>query len=147
MVYFAGVDISMAETPVCVMAQSGAVITNRRCRRRRRISRVSWRNSQPADGSYSRPDEWRQCSTTVCANSDWWLSALRAGRPIRALKLLATHKTDHNDARALAHLARTGFFKRMHVKSLPAHAVQSLVIVRKKLAGRRLNLADVPGRA
>jgi transposase len=27
----------------------------------------------------------------------------------QALKLLATHKTDHNDARGLAHLARTGF--------------------------------------
>jgi hypothetical protein len=29
----------------------------------------------------------------------------------QTLKLLATHKTDHNDARGLAHLARTGFFK------------------------------------
>jgi hypothetical protein len=30
---------------------------------------------------------------------------------------LATHKTDRNDARGLAHLARTGFFKPVHVKS------------------------------
>ena len=29
----------------------------------------------------------------------------------QALKSLATHKTDGNDARELAHLARTGFFK------------------------------------
>ncbi len=28
----------------------------------------------------------------------------------QALKSLATHKTDRNDARGLAHLARTGFF-------------------------------------
>ena len=40
----------------------------------------------------------------------------------QALKSLATHKTDRNDARGLAHLARTGFFKPVHVKSLPAHA-------------------------
>jgi transposase len=39
----------------------------------------------------------------------------------QALKSLATHKTDRNDARGLAHLARTGFFKPVHVKSLPAH--------------------------
>ena len=38
----------------------------------------------------------------------------------QALKSLATHKTDRNDARGLAHLARTGFFKPVHVKSLPA---------------------------
>ena len=36
----------------------------------------------------------------------------------QALKSLATHKTDRNDARGLAHLARTGFFKPVHEKSL-----------------------------
>jgi transposase len=51
------------------------------------------------------------------------------------LKSLTTHKTDRNDARGLAHLARTGFFKPVHVKSLPAHAVRSLIIARKKLVG------------
>jgi len=53
----------------------------------------------------------------------------------QALKSLTTHKTDRNDARGLAHLARTGFFKPVHVKSLPAHAVRSLIIARKKLVG------------
>ena len=46
----------------------------------------------------------------------------------QALKSLAPHKTDRNDARGLAHLARTGFFKTVYVKSLPAHAVWSLII-------------------
>ena len=36
----------------------------------------------------------------------------------QALKSLATHKTDRNDARGLAHLARTGFYKPVNVKSL-----------------------------
>src|SRR2546430_3198701 len=60
----------------------------------------------------------------------------------QALKLLATHKTDHNDARGLAHLARTGFFKPVYVKSLPAHAVRSLIIARKKLVGQRFTLEN-----
>jgi hypothetical protein len=51
----------------------------------------------------------------------------------QALKSLATHKTDRNDARGLAHLARTGFFKPVHVKSLQAHALRSLIIARQKL--------------
>jgi hypothetical protein len=50
----------------------------------------------------------------------------------QALKSLTIHKTDRNDARGLAHLARTGFFKPVHVKSLSAHAVRSLIIARKK---------------
>jgi transposase len=60
----------------------------------------------------------------------------------QALKSLATHKTDRNDARGLAHLARTGFFKAVHVKSLPAHAVRSLISARKKLVGQRVTLEN-----
>ena len=49
----------------------------------------------------------------------------------QALKSLATRKTDRNDARGLAHLARTGFYKPVHVKSLSAHppAVGDLIQV------------------
>lgn len=60
----------------------------------------------------------------------------------QALKSLATHKTDRNDARSLAHLARSGFFKPVPVKSLPAHAVRALVIARKKLVGQRVMLEN-----
>ena len=60
----------------------------------------------------------------------------------QALKTLATHKTDRNDARGLAQLARTGFFKPVHVKSLPAHAVRSLIMARKKLVGQRIMLEN-----
>jgi transposase len=60
----------------------------------------------------------------------------------QALKSLATHKTDRNDARGLAHLARTGFFKAVHVKSLPAHAIRALIIARKKLVGQRVTLEN-----
>ena len=49
----------------------------------------------------------------------------------QTLKSLATHKTDRNDARGLAHLARSGFFKPVYVKSLSAHALRSLIIARK----------------
>src|SRR5438874_7427949 len=44
--------------------------------------------------------------------------------------------------RGLAHLARTGFFKPVHVKSVPAHAVRSLIIARKKLVGQRVTLEN-----
>jgi transposase len=43
---------------------------------------------------------------------------IEARQAYQALKSLGTHKTDRNDARGLAHLGRTGFFKPVHVKSL-----------------------------
>ena len=51
-----------------------------------------------------------------------------------ALKSLATHKTDRNDARSGASV-RTGFFKPVHVKSLQAHALRPLISARKKPTG------------
>ena len=39
-------------------------------------------------------------------------------------------------------LARTGFFKPVHVKSLPAYALRSLIIARKKLVGQRVTLEN-----
>ncbi len=66
----------------------------------------------------------------------------------RDLSSAAAHKTDHNDARGLAHLARIGFFKPVHVKSMPAHAVRSLIIAGKKLVGQRVTLENqIRGRA
>jgi hypothetical protein len=37
----------------------------------------------------------------------------------QTLKSLEIHKTDRNETRGLAHWAGTGFFKLVHVKSVP----------------------------
>ena len=39
-------------------------------------------------------------------------------------------------------MARTGFFKPVHVKSLSAHAIRSLISARKKLVGQRVTLEN-----
>ena len=39
-------------------------------------------------------------------------------------------------------MARTVFFKPVHVKSLPAHALRSLISARKKLVGQRVTLEN-----
>ena len=53
-----------------------------------------------------------------------------------------THSTDRNDAPGLAYLARTGFFKPVHMKSLSAHALRSLIIARKKTGGPASDLGE-----
>ena len=70
-----------------------------------------------------------------------WLK-FESRQAYQALKSLATHKTDGNDARGLAHLARTGFFKPTHVKSLPAHAICALSQRARKLVGQRVMLEN-----
>ena len=53
-----------------------------------------------------------------------------------------THSTDRNDAPGLAYLARTGFFKPVHMKSLSAHALRSLIIAPKKTGGPASDLGE-----
>jgi len=59
--------------------------------------------------------------------------ASRAGRTYQALRLLATHKTATTMHAAWRISPASAFFKPVHVKSLPARAVRSLIIARKKL--------------
>src|SRR5580700_1057159 len=142
MEYFAGLDVSMAETHVCVVTRNGAVIHNAKV------------PSTPADiaAELAQAPACRRIVFETGRMAPMLYHGLsQLGLPVvcvesrqayQALKLLATHKTDRNDARGLAHLARTGFFKPVHVKSLPAHAVRSLIIARKKLVGQRVTLEN-----
>ena len=142
MEYFAGLDVSMAETHVCIMNRDGVVAHEVKV------------PSMPADiaaALVQAPACRRIVFETGRMAPMLYHGLSQLGLPVvciesrqayQALKSLATHKTDRNDARGLAHLARTGFFKPVHVKSLPAHAVRSLIIARKKLVGQRVTLEN-----
>jgi transposase len=142
MEYFAGLDVSMEETRVCILDWDGKVIHEVKvpstpsgivaalagappCRR------VVFETGRMAPMLHHGLTE--RGVPVVCVESR---------QASQALKSLATHKTDRNDARGLAHIARTGFFKPVHVKSLPAHAIRSLIIARKKLVGQRVMLEN-----
>src|SRR3954454_9797509 len=142
MEYFAGLDVSMEETHVCVVDRDGEIVHQGKVL------------STPADleGALAKAPPCQRIVFETGRMAPMLYHGLsERGLPIicvesrqayQALKSLATHKTDRNDARGLAHLARTGFFKPVHVKSLPAHAVRSLIIARKKLVGQRVTLEN-----
>src|SRR2546421_12840398 len=142
MEFFAGWDVSREETIFCVVTQKGTVPPEGRVRpppadiaaelkQVPACRRVLFETGRMAPMLYHGLSQLGL--PVVCVESR---------QAYQALKSLATHKTDRNDARGLAHLARTGFFKPVHVKSLPAHAVRSLIIARKKLVGQRVTLEN-----
>lgn len=136
MYYFAGLDVSLERTHICVVDRDGAVMHE------------ATAPSSPAAIAASL-SAGLACTRVVFETGRMapmlhhglvdlgvpvvWVESRQA---YQALKTLATHKTDRNDARGLAQLARTGFFKPVHVKSLPAHAIRALIMARKKLARR-----------
>ena len=142
MEYFAGLDVSMEETHLCIVDREGAVVFEAKAA------------SSPA-AIAAELGKAPACRRVIFETGRMapalhhGLTAL--GVPVicvesrqayQTLKTLATHKTDRNDARGLAQLARTGFFNPVHVKSLPAHAVRSLISARKKLVGQRVMLEN-----
>ena len=116
--YFAGLDISMDETHVCVLDREGAVV---------RESKTA-STAEAIAGELAKAPSCRRIVFETGRMAPILFHGLnQLGLPVvcvesrqayQALKSLATHKTDRNDARGLAHLARTGFFKPVHVKSL-----------------------------
>ena len=134
--YFAGLDVSMEETHVCVVDRDGAVIHEVKVPStpadiKTALGRVVFETGRMAPMLHH--------GLTGCGVP---VICIESRQARQALKSFATHKTDRNDARGLAHLARTGFFKPVHVKSLPAHAIRSLIIARKKLVGQRVTLEN-----
>lgn len=59
---------------------------------------------------------------------------------------MKANKTDPHDAAGLAQLARTGFYKEVHVKSPAAHGVRSVITARGHLVEARVRLDNtIPG--
>jgi len=142
MEYFAGLDVSMEETHVSVVDRDGKVILE---------ARTPTAPKTIATALAKGPAVERVLFETGRMAPTLFHGLTALGLPVvcvesrqayQALRSLAAHKTDRNDARGLAHLARTGFFKPVHVKSLPSHAIRALLIARKKLVGQRVTLEN-----
>lgn len=140
--YFAGLDISMDQTHICVLDQEGDVVLE---------AKVASTPAAIAAELQKAPRCRRVVFETGRMAPTLYHGLTALGVPViciesrqayQALKTLRTHKTDRNDARGLAQLARTGFFKPVHVKSLPAHALRALLAARKKLVGQRVMLEN-----
>ena len=142
MEYFAGLDVSMDETHICVVDRDGSVVLETK---NTTLPEAIAAGLAKAPGCKRIVFETGRMAPTLYHGLDALglpVICIETRQAYQALKSLGTHKTDRNDARGLAHLARTGFFKPVHVKSLPAHAVRALIIARKKLVGQRVTLEN-----
>ena len=140
--YFAGLDISMDETHVCVLDREGMVVRESKTESTAEAIAVELSKAPSCHRVVFETGRMAPILFHGLNQLGFPVVCVESRQAYQALKSLATHKTDRNDARGLAHLARTGFFKPVHVKSLSAHAVRSLIIARKKLVGRRATLEN-----
>lgn len=142
MAHFAGLDVSLAETAICIVDEVGEILCEGVCPTEP-SALIEW---------FSKLDyDCQRIGFESGACSAWLYRELKdAGLPVfciearhasRVLQVQAI-KTDRNDARGLAQMMRTGWFKVVHVKDEHAQKLRALLHSRRCLLDKRLDLEN-----
>ncbi len=136
MEYFAAIDVSLELSSVCVVDGTGRIV---------REAKVA---SEP-DALVRYLQEGGLVLTRVGLEAgplSQWLHAglteagfeviLLETRHVKAALRARTMKTDRNDARGMAQMIRMGWFRPVHVKTIPAQELRALLVARKQLQAR-----------
>jgi transposase len=142
MAYYAGLDVSLEQTSVCVVDEAGAVVLERRAATEpEAIAAALARLPQaPArvllETGGLTPWLWHELSARGLVVH--CIDARRA----KAQLALRPAKTDRNDARSLAEIARMGWYANVRVKSLDHHAVRAKLAARAQLVATVRDLGN-----
>jgi transposase len=142
MEYFAGLDVSMKETSICVIDGKGEI-----------VAETTSATDPEAIGAVLKgfADRLRRVGHEAGALSPWLHRALRKrGLPVFCLETRHVHaalkaqrnKTYRNDARGIAQLVRSGWFKPVHVKSEESYRLRLLLGHRRVLKRKFLDIEN-----
>ncbi len=137
--YFAGLDVSVKETSVCIVDDTGKIV---------REVKVA---SEPAalllvlkDPAY----HFKRIGLEAGPLSQWLFSALAEAelpvvcvetRHMRAVLKAQINKTDRNDARGIAQMMRVGLYRPVHVKTLRKLLQSKAIAIENDLRGTLRN--------
>jgi transposase len=143
MKHYAGLDVSVKETSVCIVDESGKL-----CRERKVASHPEDLVAILSDPSFSLD----RVGVEAGPLSQWLFEGLaRAGLPVFCIETrhtkafldaLQQNKSDRNDARGIAHMMRVGLFKDVHVKTLTSQKRRALLTARSLLQEKAIDLEN-----
>ena len=140
--HFAGLDVSVKETSVCIVDDTGRIV---------REVRVA---SEPATllAVLRNPGyRFKRIGLEAGPLSQWLYSALaEAGLPVicvetrhmRGLLKAQINKTDRNDARGIAQMMRAGLYRAVHVKTLRSQKLRMLLTHRQLLQSKAIAIEN-----
>ena len=139
--HFAGLDVSVKETSVCIVDDTGQIV--------REVKVASeperWRADEPRL-------PFKRIGLEAGPLSQWLFSALaEAGLPVicvetrhmRAVLKAQINKTDRNDARGIAQMMRAGLYRPVHVKTLRSQKLRMLLTHRKLLQSKAIAIKTI----
>src|ERR1700677_2457873 len=140
--HFAGLDVSVKTTSVCIVDDTGKVI---------REVKVT---SEPEEllAALTNPAyRFKRIGLEAGPLSQWLFSALaEAGLPVicvetrhmQAVLKAQINKTDRNDARGMAQMMRVGLYRPVHVKTLRSQKLRMLLTHRQLLLSKAIALEN-----
>ena len=136
--HFAGLDVSVKETSVCIVDDTGRIVREVKVASEPEALLPVLKN--PAYG-------FKRIGLEAGPLSQWLFSALAdAGLPVicvetrhmRAVLKAQINKTDRNDARGMAQMMRAGLYRPVHVKTLRSQKLRMLLTHRKLLQSKAI---------
>jgi transposase len=137
-----GLDVSMEETNVCVLDQEGNMIFEGAASSRPgAIAKVLRRRA---------PNAERVVFETGSLSNWLWHELKALGFPVLCLDARHTkaalsmrmNKSDRNDARGLAEMARMGWYREARVKSMESREIRAVLAARAKLVDLRRDIEN-----
>ena len=138
MEHFAGLDVSVNETSVCIVDDAGRIVREVKVASEPDALLAALRN-----GGY----RFTRIGLEAGPLSQWLYSALgEANLPVicvetrhmRAVLKAQINKTDRNDARGMAQMMRAGLYRPVHVKTLRSQKLRMLLTHRKLLQSKAI---------
>jgi transposase len=136
--YFAGLDVSVEETSVCIVDETGKIV---------REVKVTSEPDALLTVLKKPAYHFKRIGLEAGPLSQWLFSTLaEAGLPaicvetrhMRAALRAQINKTDRNDARGIAHMMRVGLYRPVHVKTLRSQKLRMLLTHRKLLQSKAI---------
>jgi len=138
MEHFAGLDVSVKDTSVCIVDDTGKVI---------REVKIASEPAALLQVLTNPAYHFKRIGLEAGPLSQWLYSALaEAGLPVicvetrhmRAVLKAQINKTDRNDARGMAQMMRVGLYRPVHVKTLLSQKLRMLLTHRKLLQSKAI---------
>ena len=138
--HFAGLDVSVKATSVCIVDDTGRMV---------REVKVASEPEALVPVLTNPLYRFKRIGLEAGPLSQWLFSALAgAGLPVicvetrhmRAVLQAQINKTDRNDARGMAQMMRVGLYRPVHVKTLRSQKLRMLLTHRKLLQSKAIAL-------
>jgi transposase len=140
--YFAGLDVSLEETAICIVDDAGKIVREARAASEPEALIAFFAEC----GMKMERVGLEACSLTAWLNTALTEAAIPAicieARQAKAAMGAMPNKTDRNDARGIAQIMRTGWYRAVHVKSPSCRSWRALLTARRMVLNKRRDVEN-----